>query len=98
MFLSACVLMLISFWPTWRLAVMSHTCQLITQLQLFTRKDTVTKENVETKEPANVVVGLQLLELSSITTLNQTILNVRTRYTFKEFLFSKNIGNLTDLR
>ena len=36
-------------------------------------------------EPAHVAVGLQLLEISSITTLNQT--NVCTRYIFKEFFF-----------
>ena len=76
---------------------MSHSCQLITHLQLFTRQDTVTKEMMVIEEPANVAVGMQLLELSSITSLNQTILNVCTRYSFKEFPFSKTIGNFIDL-
>ena len=61
---------------------MSHVCQLITHLQLFTRKDTVSEEMLVIYEPAHVVVGLQLLEMSSITNLNQTILNVCTRYIF----------------
>ena len=36
-----CVLMSISFWPTWRLAVTSRACQPITHLLLFTREDTL---------------------------------------------------------
>ena len=78
---------------------MSHPCQLITHLQLFTRKDTVTKEISVINEPAHVAVGLQLLEMCSITTLNQTISNVCTRYIFQRVLFNrKNIGDFSDLR
>ena len=47
---------------------MSRSCQLITHLQLFTREDSVTKEMSVTDEPVHVAVGLQLLEMSSITT------------------------------
>ena len=84
-----CVLMLISFWPTWRLAVMSHACQLITHLQLFTRKYTEIKDMPVIDEPAHIAVGLQLLEMSSITT---PISNVCTRYIYKEFLLRKNLA------
>ena len=42
-FPSTCVLMSISFWPTWQLAVISRACQPITHLQLFTREDTLKK-------------------------------------------------------
>ena len=49
-------------------------------------------------EPAHVAVGLQLLEMSSITTPNQTILNVCTRYIVQRALFRKKIGDFTDLR
>ena len=38
-------------------------------------------------EPVHVAVGLQLLEMSSITTPNQTISNVCTRYIFQRALF-----------
>ena len=48
-------------------------------LQLLTRKDTVAKEMSVINEPVHVAVGLQLLEMSSITTLNHTISNVCTR-------------------
>ena len=48
---------------------MSRLCQLITHLQLFTKKDTVTKEMSVTDQPAHVAVGLNLLEMSSIITL-----------------------------
>ena len=40
-------------------------------------------------EPAHVAVGLQLLEMRSITTLNQTILNVCTRYIFQGSFLGK---------
>ena len=75
---------------------MSHVCQLITHLQLCTRKDTVSEEMLVIYEPAHVVVGLQLLEMSSITNLKQTILNVCTRYIFF-FFFRRNISEFTDL-
>ena len=42
-FPSVCVLMSISFWPTWRLAVISRAWQPITHLQLFTWEDTLKK-------------------------------------------------------
>ena len=42
-FPSVCVLMSISFWPTWRLAVTSRAWQPITRLQLFTKEDTLKK-------------------------------------------------------
>ena len=46
-----------------------------------------TKEMSVIDEPAHVSVGLQLLEMSSITTPNQTISNVCTRYIFHRALF-----------
>ena len=67
--------------------MLSCVCQLITQLQLFTKKDTVTKEMLVIDEPAHVAVELQLLEMNSIITLNQTIWNVCTRYSFQRVLF-----------
>ena len=42
-FPSVCVLMSISFWPKWRLAVTSSACQPITHLLLFTSEDTLKK-------------------------------------------------------
>ena len=64
-------------------SVMSRKCQLITHLQLFTSEDTITEEMSLLKEPAHVAIGLQLLEMTSITTPNQTIVNVCTRYIFQ---------------
>ena len=46
-----------------------------------------TKEMSVIDEPAHVAVRLQLLEMSSITTPNQTILNVCTRYNILRALF-----------
>ena len=46
-----------------------------------------TKEMSVIDEPQHVAVGLQLLEMSSITTPNQTISNVCTRYIFQRALF-----------
>ena len=46
-----------------------------------------TKEMSVIDEPAHVAVWLQLLEMSSITTLNQTISNVCIRYIFQRTLF-----------
>ena len=54
--------------------IMSHMCQLITHLQLFTREDTATKNILVIN--AYIAVGLQLLEMSYITTPNQTILDI----------------------
>ena len=53
---------------------------------------TVYREMLVIDEPVHVSVGLRLLEMSSITTPNQIISNVCTRYIFK-----KNIGNFSDL-
>ena len=70
---------------------MSRVCQLITHLQLFTSEDTVTKEKSLINEPEHVSIGLQLLEMRFITTPNQTILNVCTRYIFqRDFLEKKS--------
>ena len=46
-----------------------------------------TKEMSVIDEPAHVAVRLQLLEMSSITTANQTISNVCTRYNILRALF-----------
>ena len=46
-----------------------------------------TKEMSVIDEPVHVAVRLQLLEMSSITTANQTISNVCTRYNILRALF-----------
>ena len=46
-----------------------------------------TKEMSVIDEPAHVAVRLQLLEMSSITTPNQTISNICTRYNILRALF-----------
>ena len=46
-----------------------------------------TKEMSVIDEPAHVAVRLQLLEMSSITTSNQTISNICTRYNILRALF-----------
>ena len=46
-----------------------------------------TKEMSVIDEPAHVAVRLQLLEMSTITTPNQTISNVCTRYNILKALF-----------
>ena len=61
---------------------------LITRLQL--------KKTSVIYEPAHVAITFQLLEMSSITTPNQKILNIRTRYIFQRVL-RENIGDFTDL-
>ena len=68
---------------------MSRACQLITHLQLFTRVDTITKEMLLIDEPGHYAVRLQLLEMSSFTTPEQTI---------SKFFFRKNIGDFTNMR
>ena len=65
---------------------MSHECHLITHLQLFTREDTVTKEILVIIN-AHIAVGLQLLEMSSLITPNQTSLN---DYIFQRVLYEKH--------
>ena len=52
-----------------------------------------TKEMSVIDEPAHIAVRLQLLEMSSITTPNQTISNVCTRYNILRALFRKNFGD-----
>ena len=59
---------------------------LITHLQLFAREDTFTKGISVIDESVHVAVGLQLLEMSSITKLNQIISNV-CKGTFFRVLF-----------
>ena len=62
------------------------SCYYIMHLQLFTRKDTVTKEMLVIDEPVHVAVGLQLLEMSSITTLKTKQFRMFAQGTFfKEF-------------
>ena len=73
---------------------MSHGFQLITYLQLLTREDTVAKEMSVIDEPAHVSVGLQLLEMSSITTPNQTISNVCTFLILVHFSKSSFLGKI----
>ena len=81
------------------MAIISRTCQLITHLQLFSRKDTVIKQMSLIDEPVHVAVRMQLLEMSSIMTLNQTISNVCTRSIFQGVLFvRKNIGDFSNLQ
>ena len=66
--------------PCWGmrcLAVMSHACQLITNLQLFTSEDCA-EEMLLVYESAHVAI-----EMRPITTPNQTILNVCTKYIFQ---------------
>ena len=50
---------------------------------VYIREDTVTEEMLVIDELAHDAIGLQLLEMSSITTPNQTISNVCTRYIFQ---------------
>ena len=51
--------------------------------------NTVTKEMLVINEPAHVAVRLQLFEMSSITTLDQTVWNVCTRYIFQRVLLKE---------
>ena len=44
------------------------------------------------------IITFQLLEMCSITTPNETISNICTRYTFQRDFFAKNIGDFTDLK
>ena len=52
-----------------------------------------TEENVGNITAAHVAITFQLLEMSSITTPNQTISNIRTGYKFSR----ENISDFTDL-
>ena len=62
---------------------------LITRLQL--------KKMSVMYESGHVAITFQLLKMTSITTPNQTISNIRTRYIFQRGL-RKNIGDFTDLQ
>ena len=55
-----------------------------------------TEENVRNEEPAHVAIPFQLLEMSSITTPNQKILNIHTRYIYQR-VFKGKISDFTDL-
>ena len=81
----ACVLMLISVClrDDWQfcLAVSNHYTFATVYME-----DTFTKEISVIDESVHVTVGLQLLEMSSITIVNQTISNVCTG-TFFRVLF-----------
>ena len=57
-----------------------------------------TKEMLVIGETAHVAVKLQLLEMSSITTPNQTISNVCTRVQFSKSFFKTKYGDFTDLQ
>ena len=69
---------------------MSCACQLI--------NCTLTnEENVcNVIKSAHVAITFQLLEMSSITTPDQTISNISTRYNF-QFFFRENIDDFSDL-
>ena len=69
--------------------VMSWACQL-------NNYTLATKENVRNVQSAHVAITFQLLEMSSITTANQTISNICTRYFFQR-CFRENIRDLNDL-
>ena len=67
-----------------------HVNSLITHLQL--------KKMSVLYESALVAITFKLLEMSSITTSNQTISNISHKVHFsKSFFFRKNIGDFTDL-
>ena len=87
-----CILMSISFWPTCVLAIILWVSANYTFATVY--KGRHTKEVLVIDEPAHVAVGLQLLEMSSITTPNKTISNVCTRYSFSKSFFRKNIAIL----
>ena len=48
-----------------------------------------TEENVVMYKSAHAAITFQLLEMSSITTPNQTVSNVRTRYIFQRVFLGK---------
>ena len=52
------------------------------------------EENVSNVKSVHVAITFQILEMSSITPPNQTILNIHTRVVF----FFKNISDFTDLQ
>ena len=68
----------------WQLCLV-HVNSLITHLQL--------QKMLIIYQSAHAAITFQLLEMISITILNQTILNIRSRYKFSR----KNTSNFTDL-
>ena len=62
---------------------------LITHLQL--------KKMSAIYKSAHVAITFQQLEMGSITTPNQLISKIQTRYIFQGVFFKKNIGDFTDL-
>ena len=84
-FPSVCVLMSIS---AAYVMIGSYSSRLSTNYTFaIVCKGRQTKEMSVIDEPAHVEVRLQLLEMSSITTPNQTILNVCKRYNILRALF-----------
>ena len=66
----------------------SHVSNYYTFATVYTREDAkpLSRKDISViDESVNVAVGLQLLETSSITKLNQTILNVCTVTFFRAF-------------
>ena len=94
-FPSVCVLMSISFWPSgdWQLYLGMATNYTFVTVY----KGRHIKEMLVIDETVHVAVGLQLLEMSSTTTPDQTISNVCTRYSFQRAFLGK-YGDFTLLR
>ena len=68
----------------------SYISRLATNYRFATvYKGRHTKEMLVIDESVHVAVRMQLLEMSSITTPNQTILNVCTRYSFQRAFLGK---------
>ena len=91
-FPSLCVLMSIS---AAYVTIGSYISRVSTNYTFATvYKGRHTKEMSVIDEPAHVAVWLQLLEISSITTPNKTILNVCTRYNILSSALDKLLGQL----
>ena len=84
-FPSVCALMSISAAYVTIDSYISHVSTNYTFATVYKGKHT--KEMLVIDEPAHVAVWVQLLEISSITTPNQTISNVCTRYNILRALF-----------
>ena len=70
---------------------MSCVCQLV-------NNTLATEKNVSNLRVCEGCNHFQiLLEMSSITTANQTISNIHTRYSFQRVFFRKNKGDFTNL-
>ena len=96
-FPSVCVLMSIS---AAYLTIGSYISRVSTNYTFaIVYKGRHTREMSVIDEPAHVAVRLQLLEMSSFTTPNQTISNVCTRYNILRALFFRKIlAIFTDVR